>query len=69
MSDKNGLRPIKTVGRERSTGEHYWICPNCNNSVGGYVITGGGDDDWSYEEDKFCRECGTKINWNKHIKE
>lgn len=62
MEAKKGLKPVKSNDRDR-TGEHYWLCPNCNSRVGGYIITGGGYDDWSYEEDKFCRECGTKINW------
>ena len=59
---KRGLKPIKSSDRDRSL-EHYWLCPNCKNRVGGYIITGGGDNDWGYEQDKFCSECGTKIDW------
>jgi hypothetical protein len=64
MSDKKALKPIKSLDRERSTGEHYWMCPNCKNRVGGFYITGGGYNDWGYKEDKFCSECGTKIKWS-----
>lgn len=56
------FKPLKSTDRDRS-GEHYWVCPCCQTRVGGYVITGSGPDDWSYEKDKFCKECGTKINW------
>lgn len=62
MTDK-GLAPVKSTDRDR-TGEHYWLCPSCCGRVGGYVITGSGDDDWGYEKNKFCKECGTKIDWN-----
>lgn len=58
-----GVKPIKSVNRD-NTGEHYWSCPNCKTRVGGFIITGKGEDDWGYEEDKFCKECGAKINWN-----
>lgn len=61
MSQKS-LKPIKSNDRDR-TGEHYWLCPNCSGRVGGYIITGRGNNDWSYEKDKFCRKCGTKIDW------
>jgi len=61
--DKKELKTIKSADRERSTGEYYWMCPICNNRVGGYIITGSGDNDWGYKEDKFCSECGTKIKW------
>ena len=56
------LKPIKSHDRD-SSGEHCWLCPNCNNRVGGYVITGNGYNDWSYEKDKFCSQCGTKLDW------
>ena len=59
-----GHNPIRSSERDR-TGEYYWLCPKCNHRVGGYIITGSGDDDWGYEEYKFCRECGTEINWIK----
>lgn len=59
---QKSLKPIRSADRDRS-GEHYWLCPNCKTRVGGYIITGGGCDDWHYEKDKFCSECGTKIDW------
>lgn len=66
---EQGVKPIKIPDRDR-TGEHYWMCPHCKNRVGGYLITGSGEDDWSYHEDKFCKECGAKIDWkSNHIKE
>jgi hypothetical protein len=63
MSEK-GLRPIKSPDRN-STGEHYWMCPKCNNWVGGFVITGMVYDNTRYHEDKFCQKCDTKINWKR----
>lgn len=62
MSKSN--KPIKSNDRDES-GEYYWICPKCGNRVGGYIITGRSFNDWGYKEDKFCSECGIKINWNK----
>ena len=62
METKKGFKPVKSNSRDR-TGEYYWLCPNCDGRVGGYIITGGGADDWGYEKDKFCRNCGTKIDW------
>lgn len=59
---KKGIRPIKSNDRD-VTGEHYWMCPKCKNRVGGFIITGKGYDDCGYKEDKFCSECGTKIDW------
>ena len=41
----------------------FFGCPSCGKEVGGYVITGDGPDDWSTHQDKFCSECGLKINW------
>lgn len=35
-----------------------------DSEVGGFVITGSGDDDWSTHQDKFCSECGQKIDWS-----
>lgn len=42
----------------------FFGCPRCGTKVGGYIITGPGWDDWTTHEDKFCRECGQKINWD-----
>ena len=32
----------------------HWICPRCGAGVGYYDI-----------EDKYCSECGQKIDWRK----
>ena len=58
----NGKAPAQSNERDR-TGSYYWTCPSCGARVGGYVITGTGPDDWSYEQDNFCRKCGQEINW------
>lgn len=58
----NNSKPIKSTDRD-STGEYYWKCPTCGNRVGGYIIIGSGEDDWGYVKNKFCCECGTKIDW------
>lgn len=54
--------PIRSKDRD-NTGEFYWKCPACGGRVGGYIITGSGPDDWSYEKDNFCHSCGQKIDW------
>jgi hypothetical protein len=56
-------KPVKSDERD-NTGEYYWMCPSCGNKVGGYIITGSGSEDWSCKKDKFCSECGTKIDWS-----
>jgi hypothetical protein len=43
---------------------HYFGCPVCGTEVGGFVTTGSGTNDWSTHQDKFCKECGQKINWS-----
>ena len=63
MKNNKSLKPIKSLERDHSTGDHYWMCPKCNNWVGGYIITGPGENDWGYKKSTFCDECGTKILW------
>ena len=55
-----GLSPVLCGGR----GRRYFGCPICGNKVGGFLITGKGEDDWSTHQDKFCNECGQKIEWS-----
>ncbi len=62
MNNKKGLRPVKSLDRNR-TGEHYWMCPKCGTWVGGFVITGMPYNYMPYHEDKYCNRCDTKINW------
>ena len=61
-----GLSPVlcKTDMGSRYIHHHYFGCPICGNKVGGFLITGSGEDDCSTHEDKFCDECGQKINWS-----
>ena len=60
------MKPIKSIDRD-NTGEQYWKCPSCGGRVGGYVITGSGGNDWSYERNQFCRNCGQKIDWECEV--
>lgn len=62
IMNEKGLKPIIREGVTYQD-KTYW-CPNCNNRVGGYVTLGSGENDWSYQKDKFCSECGTKIDWS-----
>lgn len=55
-------KPIKK--EEDFEGESF-LCPNCKTKVGGYYITGCGENDWCYTKDKFCKNCGMKINWEE----
>lgn len=57
----DGLSPILC---NAGMGSRYFGCPICGNKVGGYLITGSGEDDWSTHQDKFCSECGQKIDWS-----
>ncbi len=64
--NENGLSPVLcNAGMgSRYIHHHYFGCPICGNKVGGFLITGSGEDDWSTHQDKFCSECGQKIDWN-----
>lgn len=42
-------------------GYKYWACPCCKHEVGGY--TNRYSENWGTHQDKFCPECGTKIDW------
>lgn len=45
-------------------GLKYWACPCCKHQVGGYTFSGTGENDWGAHQDKFCPECGSKIDWD-----
>lgn len=64
--NENGLSPaLCNAGMgSRYIHHHYFGCPICGNKVGGFLITGSGEDDWSTHQDKFCSECGQKIDWS-----
>ncbi len=59
----NGLPPILCRAESGAAHHHYFGCPKCGFEVGGFVITGGGTNDWHTHTDKFCSECGQKIDW------
>ena len=58
-----GLAPVLCNAGSGSIHHHYFGCPVCWSEVGGFTITGDGEDDWGTHEDKFCSECGQKIDW------
>lgn len=65
----NGKKPIekhKMTWYGTEYPEAHFVCPTCGRWVGGYTITGGGENDWGYEKNKFCRECGQKIDWSEY---
>lgn len=62
---ENGMAPVLYNARRGMIHHHYFGCPVCKNKVGGFLITGNGEDDWSTHQDKFCSECGQKIDWNR----
>lgn len=41
----------------------FFGCPRCGTQVGGYIITGADNNNWTTHADKFCRECGQEIRW------
>lgn len=62
MRDK-GVTPVLRNAGSNTVHHHYFGCPICGSEVGGFVITGGGDD-WSTHQDNFCSKCGHKIDWS-----
>lgn len=62
ISSRKTNQPI--ICHDGITHPKFFGCPRCGNEVGGYVITGDGPDDWSTHRDKFCSECGHRIDWN-----
>lgn len=60
----SGLAPVLCNAGSNAIHHHYFGCPTCGSEVGGFIVTGSGDDDWSTHEDKFCKECGQKIDWS-----
>lgn len=61
----NGLSPVLCNAGSNAVHHHFFGCPVCGAEVGGFIITGMGADDWSTHQDKFCKECGQKIDWSK----
>lgn len=61
---KDGLGIAPQVCGPGYDNNKFFGCPRCGTKVGGYIITGGGENDWGTHEDKFCRKCGQKINWD-----
>ena len=61
-----GLSPIlcKSDMSSRHVHHHYFGCPSCGNEVGGFSVSGNGENDWGTHQDKFCNECGQKIDWS-----
>lgn len=59
-----GVKPILCNAGCNAVHHHFWGCPRCGSEVGGFIITGSGEDDWGTHKDKFCKECGQKIDWN-----
>lgn len=64
LKRKSALPPVLCNAGSNAVHHHYFGCPVCGSEVGGFVITGSGDDDWSTHQDKFCSECGQKIDWS-----
>ena len=61
--ENKGRTPILCNAGSNAIHHHYFGCPVCGSEVGGFIITGTGDDDWSTHQDKFCKECGQKMDW------
>lgn len=59
-----GAAPVLCNAGSNSIHHHYFGCPVCGSDVGGFTITGDSEDDWGTHEDKFCSECGQKIDWS-----
>lgn len=58
--ERVGMKPKLCANAVHS---RFFGCPVCGEEVGGYVITGCGEDDWSTHQDKFCKSCGQEISW------
>ncbi len=52
-----GKKPIKKYAGDKIK-LPFFLCPRCKNEVGSY--------EFAYF-DKFCSECGQKINWSDEL--
>jgi hypothetical protein len=59
-----GLFPVLCNNGGGAIHPRYFGCPICRNKVGGFLLTGNGENDWGTHKDKFCNECGQKIDWS-----
>lgn len=59
-----GMTPSLSNAGSGAVHHHFFACPICGDEVGGFTITGDGEDDWDTHKDKFCRKCGQKIDWS-----
>ena len=62
-----GISPVLYNAGSNAIHHHYFGCPICGNKVGGFLSTGNSENDWSVHKDKFCSECGQKIDWSKTV--
>lgn len=58
-----GESPV--LAKNPLTYKKYFACPKCGTSVGGFTITGSGEDDWGSYQHNFCPVCGQQITWSK----
>ena len=63
MKILKGQSPVLCNAGSNAAHHHYFGCPICGNKVGGFIITGSGENDWRTHQDNFCSICGQKINW------
>ena len=63
---KNSQKGLAPILCESHSGihHHHFACPICKNKVGGFYMVGNGENDWRTHQDKFCSECGQKIDWS-----
>lgn len=61
--NSKGLTPVLCNAGSNAVHHHYFGCPRCGSKVGGFTIIGNGENDWGTHKDKFCSECGQKIDW------
>lgn len=61
---KKGLSPVLCKSGNYSIHHHHFGCPICGHEVGGFLAIGSGQDDWTTHKDKYCSECGQKIDWS-----
>lgn len=57
---RKGKKPIKEENRTYGILTIFFRCPKCKNDVGMYDT-----ETLMCYEDKFCRECGQKIDWSE----
>jgi DNA-directed RNA polymerase subunit RPC12/RpoP len=57
-------KPVLSPSPGSAVHHHYFACPSCGHKVGGFIIIGEGENDWTTHKDNYCPNCGHRIIWD-----